>query len=151
MYETFQGTIPYQNRLTGRRKVMEADNLPYTVEENNTSLTEGEQAVIDVLREQPHLSQRELAKAIGISVAAVATRKSNALRKLNGITIKSSSSKVGSNNPHAKLKQEDVSRILWRYKQGEIQADLARDFNVTKQCINAIVRGRSWGNVKCED
>ncbi len=52
-------------------------------------------------------------------------------------------SSIGSNNGHARLKEEDVRRI--RKKFGKITvAQLARDYMVSESCIHDIKHGRSW-------
>ena len=47
----------------------------------------------------------------------------------------------------AKLKQEDVVRIRYRFLMGERQKDICKDYPVTPQTIYDIVRGRRWQSV----
>jgi recombinational DNA repair protein (RecF pathway) len=51
----------------------------------------------------------------------------------------------GERNANAKLTNEQVLAI-WE-RRAERQADLAREFRVTRQAVNSIVRGRGWQSV----
>ena len=44
-----------------------------------------------------------------------------------------------------------LKEIMQSYRQGKSIASLARKFNVTKDCINNFVKGRTWTNIKLED
>lgn len=47
----------------------------------------------------------------------------------------------------AKLTKSDVVHIRYRFLNGERQADISKDYPVTRQTIYDIVRGRRWQNV----
>ena len=53
----------------------------------------------------------------------------------------------GENNPKAKLSNKDVLAIRNAYAAGSIQADLARQYEVTPETISAVVRGRTWAHL----
>lgn len=55
----------------------------------------------------------------------------------------------GSRNGSAKLEDEQVREILWRYKaKGESQAAIARDYGVSQVQVSRIVLGQSWGHIR---
>ncbi|NSX14034.1 HNH endonuclease [Cupriavidus taiwanensis] len=53
---------------------------------------------------------------------------------------------VGSRQPHAKLREADVARILAN-SESETAADLARRYQVSHTLIRRIQQGRSWRHV----
>jgi len=53
---------------------------------------------------------------------------------------------LGSDNHHAKLSEEDVITIRDRLAKGELQKDIAKDFNVTQPTISYIVT-KGWSHV----
>jgi hypothetical protein len=56
----------------------------------------------------------------------------------------------GSNNPVAKLNEEDVIRIKNRLARGESQTVIAKEYNINKSTIYKIAKGISWTHVKVE-
>lgn len=54
----------------------------------------------------------------------------------------------GEANGHAKLTADDVRAIRTRVTQGESQAAVAREYRVTPQSINDIVKLRRWKHVR---
>lgn len=50
----------------------------------------------------------------------------------------------GENNPKAKLREKDVLEIYRLHNSGFSNADIARNYGVTKTAINYIVKGKSW-------
>ena len=60
----------------------------------------------------------------------------------------SSSYNAGSDNPRAKLCDEDVNEIRNRFEEGKSIRELANDFGVTRSNIWHVVRVRTWKHVK---
>ncbi len=52
----------------------------------------------------------------------------------------------GEDNHKAKLNQHNITTILDRYRKGETQKDISRDFAVKKNTISTIICGKSWNN-----
>lgn len=51
-------------------------------------------------------------------------------------------------HPHAKLDDDKVEDIVWRYKQGgNTYMSLANEFDVEAATIGAILRGKTWRHV----
>jgi hypothetical protein len=50
----------------------------------------------------------------------------------------------GSQHVNAKLTNEQVMEIRTRYKNGELQVSLAKEFLVSQRCISLIVRGETY-------
>jgi len=49
--------------------------------------------------------------------------------------------------PGAKLTEADVLEIVRRYRSGETQTSIARDFPVQQSQVSKIVRGKKWAHV----
>jgi len=47
-----------------------------------------------------------------------------------------------------KLTEEDVSQIKIRLRQGDSQAQIGRDYGVSKYCIHSIANGDNWKHIK---
>ena len=47
----------------------------------------------------------------------------------------------------AKFNEEEVRQIRRRLAEGETQTKIAKDFNVSKDAISSIKRGRTWSHV----
>ena len=47
----------------------------------------------------------------------------------------------------AKLSELQVRRIRFRLADGDSQSDIARDYGVTRACINDIARRKTWVDV----
>lgn len=56
----------------------------------------------------------------------------------------------GELNEHAKLTEQDVITIRRRYRSGETQMSIARDYGITQVCVSMAVLGKNWGHVKEE-
>jgi hypothetical protein len=54
----------------------------------------------------------------------------------------------GSEHHRAKLDEEKVALIRARVRDGEAQVALAREFGVSAQLVNDIIRRRRWGHVE---
>ena len=54
----------------------------------------------------------------------------------------------GSKNGRAKLNEEDVHTIRFELLRGTKQADLAREYGVSRSLINRIHRGKCWRHVQ---
>lgn len=50
-------------------------------------------------------------------------------------------------SPSAKITEEQVVEIVERYKQGETQKEIAKDYGVGQSTISSICRGDSWSRV----
>jgi hypothetical protein len=48
----------------------------------------------------------------------------------------------------SKLTAHSVRKILRECGNGRPQAEVARDFGVSRQMVNAIVKGKKWGRIK---
>jgi hypothetical protein len=67
------------------------------------------------------------------------TRKENMARKhLHG------TAQCGENNHLTKLKEEDVREIRRLLEAGNLQIDVARQFNITASCISKIASNKNW-------
>lgn len=53
-------------------------------------------------------------------------------------------SRLGENNPKAKLTEKDIFEIYRLYNSGMSGYKIAKNFGVTQTCINYIVKGKSW-------
>jgi hypothetical protein len=53
----------------------------------------------------------------------------------------------GSNHPMAKLNEEKVIKIRERINSGEVQKDLAKEYNVSPMTISMIKRRINWNNI----
>lgn len=49
--------------------------------------------------------------------------------------------------PNAKVRREDVSVIRQRWRAGETQTEIGREFGITGAAVSLIVRGLSWPDV----
>ena len=54
----------------------------------------------------------------------------------------------GSNNPAARLTEDQVRSIRARYAEGARQVDLAADFGVTQGFISQIIRRAAWAHIE---
>jgi NUMOD3 motif len=55
---------------------------------------------------------------------------------------------VGSNNPQAKLKEQDIIAIREKYTSGNyIMLDLGKEYNVSRHTISDIIKGKSWKHI----
>lgn len=54
---------------------------------------------------------------------------------------------LGSNNPHALLKKEQVIQIRKKYENGYKIKHLAQEYNVSRQCIGGIVHYTNWKHI----
>lgn len=55
---------------------------------------------------------------------------------------------IGSQNPAAQLDEDAVRAIRRRYRDGELQKDIAPDYNVSKQTVQAICARTIWAHVQ---
>lgn len=77
--------------------------------------------------------QKEVAKAFGVSAATVSLW----VRKVD----------TSPKTRHRKISLDDVRVILGRLAQGEKPGHIALDYDVTRQAISDIQRGKTWGRV----
>ena len=54
----------------------------------------------------------------------------------------------GSRNGSAKLKEEDIPKIIELYDSGWLQRDIGDFYGVTQSLISMIIRGEGWRHVK---
>ena len=52
----------------------------------------------------------------------------------------------GEQHPQSKLNATDIERIRDRYRAGQSQTAIARDFQVTKNHIGHVVHGKAWNH-----
>lgn len=70
--------------------------------------------------------------------------------KLKNRDIGIRESQKGEAHGAAKLTKEQVLEARRRHNCGETARQIAKDFNVTKGCINAVVSGKSWAHLPFE-
>lgn len=56
--------------------------------------------------------------------------------------------RTGEDNPNAKLTEDDVRTIRQRVDNGETQAEVADDFDISSSYVSMIVRGERWSDVE---
>lgn len=56
-------------------------------------------------------------------------------------------SPIGTKNPQAKFTDEQVAEIRRRYRNGEAQRALAKEYGVVVMTVNRAIRGESWSHV----
>lgn len=61
------------------------------------------------------------------------------------------STRAGEKAAGSKLKEGDVQSIRAKLKAGLPQADIAREFAVSRPCISAIAIGRTWSHLKSNE
>lgn len=113
-----------------------------------------EEQVVNIWdRLQAKVPTKEIAKEFKVSASTISEIKHRA--KWTHITDSLESLedyapyKKGSNNPQSKLTDTDVIDILTRYSNKEAtQAELARQYNVSRYTINAIVLNKSWKHIE---
>lgn len=54
----------------------------------------------------------------------------------------------GEKHPQVKLKENDVKEIRLRYSCGEIQREIAKDFDITRSQVSSIAIKRTWAHIK---
>jgi hypothetical protein len=54
----------------------------------------------------------------------------------------------GENNGHAKFTWKDIPIIKERYRNGELQKNIAKDYKVHQSSISNIIKGKKWQGVK---
>lgn len=62
-------------------------------------------------------------------------------RKING------KENMGERNGSAKLKVDNIPIIRLRYKNGESQSKIAKDYNVSQSVISHLILGKTWSQV----
>lgn len=58
--------------------------------------------------------------------------------------IRHGTSTKGEKHHASKLKEKDILQIKEKVKSGKTQAEISREFKVTKQLINGIIKGKGW-------
>lgn len=54
---------------------------------------------------------------------------------------------LGSKNGWSKLNEDNVREIKKKILSKQTQTSIAKEYNVTVQCINLIKRGKNWGHI----
>lgn len=96
-----------------------------------------------------NLTLREISEQLGYTirypVVAGLTYKRSHYRK--PLPRKHKKGAKGERNSQSKLTRADVAAIKWRREHGDTVSQLARDYDVSRSCIQQIMKGQIWGNV----